>query len=53
MSAVLELLVARVGHETYHLFSHAIDRYKEAKEREKRNKGIVECTLFRLRQNRY
>ena len=47
VSAVQELLVTPVGHETYHLFSHAIDRYKEAKEREKRQRSQTNVQLQR------
>lgn len=47
VSAVQELLVTPVGHETYHLFSDAIDRYKEAKEREKRQRSQTDVQLQR------
>ena len=47
VSAVQELLVTPVGHETYHLYSHAIERYKEAKEREKRQNSQTDAQLNR------
>ena len=46
-SAVQELLVTPVGHETYHLFSDAIDRYKTSKEREKRQRSQTDVQLQR------
>ena len=46
-SAVRELLVTPVGHETYHLYSDAIERYKEAKKREKRQNCQTEVQLNR------
>ena len=47
VEAVKELLSTPLGHETYHLYSHAIERYKEAKEREKRQNSQTEVQLKR------
>lgn len=47
VSAVKDLLETPVGHEKYHLFSDAIDRYKEAKEREKRQNSQTDTQLNR------
>ena len=47
VSAVRELLETPVGHEKYHLYSHAIERYKEAKEREKRQNSQTDAQLNR------
>ena len=47
VEAVKELLSTPLGHETYHLYSHAIERYKEAKEREKRQNSQTDVQLKR------
>lgn len=47
VSAVRELLETPVGHEKYHLYSHAIERYKEAKDREKRQNSQTDAQLNR------
>ena len=47
VSAVEELLSTPIGHEKYHLYSHAIERYKKAKEREKHQNSQTDVQLNR------